>query len=113
MSQNIKLLIPARALLVIAILSLTAGGLYAQDVEQLYQKGVNEYNSAQMEDACETLQQVERQKPGYQQASVYMKVACGQVKRLYQHEEDLFNQGVQLNKQGKYQDAEQAFENPL
>lgn len=106
-------MIPARAAFALAILVFAAGSLSAQDVEQLYQKGVSEYNNVQMEDACETLKQVENLKPGYQQAGVYVKVACRQAAKLYEHEEDLFKQGVQLNSQGKYEDAKQAFQNVL
>lgn len=112
--RNIRLLIPVRLALGLGLLLLAAGRLSAQDVEQLYQKGVSEYNSGvQMEDACETLKQVENLRPGYQQASVYMKVACRQVQKLYDHEEELFNQGVQLDNQGKFEDAKQKFQSVI
>ena len=113
LSRSIKSGYPSRVALALGLLAFAAGGLFAQDVEQLYQKGVNEYNNVQMEDACETLKQVENLKPGYQQAAVYMKVACRQAARLYEHEEDLFKQGTNLYKQGKYEDAKQAFQNVL
>ena len=64
MSRNIRLLTPARLAIACGLILLGAGLSSAQDVEQLYQKGVTEYNNVQMEDACETLKQVENLKPG-------------------------------------------------
>jgi len=106
-------MIPARVALALAILVFAAESLSAQDVEQLYQKGVSEYNNVQMEDACETLKQVESLKPGYQQAGVYVKVACRQAAKLYELEKDNFDKGIQFFNQGKYDDAQQAFQNVL
>ncbi len=87
--------------------------LSAQDVEPLYQKGIAEFNSAHVEDACDTLKQVESLKPGYQQVTAYMKMACSQVPKLYQLEQDNYNQGVKLFNEGKYEDARQAFQNVI
>ncbi len=92
---------------------LAAGSLPAQDVEKLYQKGMDDVHNARMEDACEELKQVESLQPGYQQAGVYMKVACRETTKLYEHEQENYNQGVQLFNQGKYEDAKQAFQNTL
>jgi tetratricopeptide (TPR) repeat protein len=102
---------PSRVVLALGLLVFAAGSLSAQDVEQLYQKGVAEFNSAHMENACETLKQVESQKPGYQQVGVYSKMACSQVPKLYQLEEDNYNKGVQFFNQNKLEDAKQVFRN--
>ena len=82
----------------------------AQDVEQRYQQAVEFFNSAKMEDACELLQQVDRETPGYKQTKTYMNAACSQVKRMVTMEENLFNEGVQFFNQGRYDDAKQKFE---
>jgi outer membrane protein assembly factor BamD (BamD/ComL family) len=94
-------------------LLLAAGSLSAQDVDQLYQKGLAEFNSAHAENACDIMKQVQSMKPGYQQAAVYQKMACKDVPKLYQLEEDNYNQGVQYFNEGKYEDAKQAFRNVL
>jgi outer membrane protein assembly factor BamD (BamD/ComL family) len=112
-SQNFKLRIPAHLALAASLTLLIAGRLSAQDVEKLYQKGMDDVHNARMEDACEELKQVESLQPGYQQAGVYMKVACRETTKLYDHEQENYNQGVQLFNQGKYEDAKQAFQNAL
>jgi outer membrane protein assembly factor BamD (BamD/ComL family) len=113
LSQNIELPVPAHLALAFCLVLLAAGSLSAQDVEQLYQKGLAEYSNAHVENACDAMKQVESLKPGYQQVSVYTKMACGQVPRLYQLEQDNYNQGVQYFNDGKYEDAKQAFRNVL
>lgn len=83
----------------------------AQDVVEVrYQQAVDFFNNAKMEDACELLQQVEKEKPGYKQTKTYLNAACNQVKRMIKMEEDLFNEGVQYANQGRYDDAKQKFE---
>jgi len=82
----------------------------AQDIESRYQQGVDAFNNARMEEACELLQEVEKEKPGYEQAKKYMNIACQQKNRLVKMEEDLFNAGVQFFNQGNYDDAKQKFD---
>jgi tetratricopeptide (TPR) repeat protein len=83
----------------------------AQDeVEKRYQQGVEFFNNAKMEEACEILQQLEKDKPGYKQTKVYMNVACTQFKRMVKMEEDSFNEGVLDFNQGRLDDAKQKFE---
>lgn len=95
----------------VALLVLGVARAPAQDVvEQRYQQAVESFNSAKMEDACELLQQVEKEKPGYKQTKTYLNVACNEVKRIVKREEDLFNEGVQFFNQGRYDDAKQKFE---
>ena len=94
-----------------ALLALGGTHVSAQDVvEQRYQQAVEFFNGAKMEDACELLQQVDNERPGYKQTKTYMNAACSQVKRMVKMEEDLFNEGVQFFNQGRYDDAKQKFE---
>jgi len=77
----------------------------AQDIESRYQQAVDLFNNAKMEESCELLQQIDKEKPGYKQTKTYMNVACSQVSRMIKMEEDLFNEGVQFFNQGRYDDA--------
>lgn len=79
-------------------------------LDQRYQQGVEFFNNAKMEEACDLLQQVAKEKPDYKQTKTYMNVACNQVKRMIKMEEDLFNEGVQQFNQGRLDDAKQKFE---
>lgn len=94
-----------------ALLMLGAQPAPAQDsAEERYEQGVTFFNNAKMEEACDLLQQVTREKPDYKQTKTYMNVACNQVKRMIKMEEDLFNEGVQQFNQGRLDDAKQKFE---
>ncbi|MFB3922185.1 MAG: hypothetical protein ACE145_10715 [Terriglobia bacterium] len=105
---------PSRALPIGALAALVflgAQSVPAQDaLEERYQQGVGFFNNAKMEEACDLLQQVAKEKPDYKQTKTYMNVACSQVKRMFKMEEDLFNEGVQQFNQGKLDDAKQKFE---
>ncbi len=81
-----------------------------ETVEERYEQGVAFFNNAKMEEACDVLQQVAKDKPDYKQTKTYMNVACNQVKRMTKMEEDLFNEGVQHFNQGRLDDAKQKFE---
>jgi outer membrane protein assembly factor BamD (BamD/ComL family) len=113
LSRNIRLMTPARWAITLGLMLFATHYLSAQDVEKLYQKGIDAVHNAQMEEACETLKQVENLQPGYQEANVYMKMACRETKKLYDHEEEWFNQGVQLHNQGKFEDARQKFQSVI
>jgi tetratricopeptide (TPR) repeat protein len=107
-STSWALAVAGSALAVFLLLGVSPAA--AQDVEQRYQQAVEFFNSARMEDACELLQQVDRETPGYKQTKTYMNAACSQVKRMVTMEENLFNEGVQFFNQGRYDDAKQKFE---
>ena len=95
----------------VALLMLGAQRATAQEtVEERYEQGVTFFNNAKMEEACDLLQQVAREKPDYKQTKTYMNVACNQVRRMIKMEEDLFNEGVQQFNQGRLDDAKQKFE---
>jgi len=63
-----------------------------------------------VEEACEAAQQLDKAKPGDQQIQSLLKMSCNSVKGLQKQEENLFNQGVDLFKQNKFDDARQKFE---
>jgi TolA-binding protein len=93
-----------------ALLIAGAAPARAQDVEQRYQQAVDLFNNAKMEESCDMLQEIEKEKPGYKQTKTYLNAACNQVKRMVKMEEDLFNEGVQFVNQGRYDDAKQKFD---
>jgi TolA-binding protein len=68
------------------------------------------FNNARMEESCDLLQEIEKEKPGYKQTKTYLNAACNQVERMVKMEEDLFNEGVQFVNQGRYDDAKQKFD---
>lgn len=81
--------------------------LVAQEpLERRYQRAIELFNSAKMEDACEQLQQIEKEKPGYQQVRTYLNPACKEAERMRSLEQTLFDEGVQLFNQGKYEEAQ-------
>ena len=95
----------------VALLLVGAQLTRAQEtVDERYEQGVTFFNNAKMEEACDLLQQVAREKPDYKQTKTYVNVACNQVKRMIKMEEDLFNEGVQQFNQGRLDDAKQKFE---
>jgi len=109
-SPSISLRCAAGVCGLVAMLSLSVVRAPAQDVEQRYQQAMDLFNKPDMEGACELFQQVEKQNPGYKQTKTYMSAACRQVPILYDREQKLFNEGVQLFNQGDYEGAKQRFD---
>jgi len=96
--------------LVLALLlaaALTALPLRAQEtLDQRYDRAKTLFNSAKIEDACETFQQIEKEKPGYKDvASLYLKVCTQTIQSAYSMEEKLYKEGVDLMNAGRYDDA--------
>ncbi len=89
--------------------ALAALPLRAQEtLDQRYERAKNLFNSAKIEDACETFQQIEKEKPGYKDvANLYLKVCTQTIQSAYAMEEKLYKEGVDLMNQGRYDDAEQ------
>lgn len=81
-----------------------------ETLDSRYQKAVELFNQAKMEDACELFQQVAKEKPDYKDTQTYLNPACNSAKQTYALEERLFNQGVDLLKQERIDDAKQKFE---
>jgi tetratricopeptide (TPR) repeat protein len=80
-----------------------------QSLDERYQKAVQLFNSAKMEDACDLFQQIEKESPGYKDVHTYLNPACDSAKRTYDQEEKLYKQGVDLFKQGQFDEAKQKF----
>jgi len=81
-----------------------------ESLDSRYQKAVDLFNQAKMEDACELFQQIANEKPGYKDIQTYLNPACNSAKQTYALEERLFNQGVDLFKQERIDDAKLKFE---
>ncbi len=112
LSTNTRRSPAGRASVLAALLLLGAQRAPAQDaVEERYQRAVDLFNSGKMiDEVCELLQQVEKEKPGYKQTKTYLGPACNQATRAVKMEEDRYNEGVGLFNQGQYEDAKQKFE---
>ncbi len=86
--------------------ALAALPLRAQEtLDQRYERAKNLFNSAKIEDACETFQQIEKEKPGYKDVGTYLKVCQQTIQSAYAMEEKLYKEGVDLMNQGRYDDA--------
>jgi outer membrane protein assembly factor BamD (BamD/ComL family) len=94
----------------IAAVSIYPGTATAQQpVEERYQKAIQSFNEAKMEDACEVFQQIEKDSPGYKDVHTYLTPACDSAKRTYQQEERLYKQGVDLFNRQEFEEAKQKF----
>ena len=80
-----------------------------QSLDDRYQKAVQLFNSAKMEDACDLFQQIEKESPGYKDVHTYLNPACDSAKRTYDQEEKLYKQGLDLFNQGQFDEAKQKF----
>jgi len=98
------------AALALAVVCLPGVPAAAQEsLEKRYERAIEAFNSAKMEDACELLQQIEKEKPGYRETRTYLNPACKEADRARGMEKQLFDEGVQLFNQGNYDDAQQKF----
>ena len=84
-----------------------AAPLAAQEtLDQRYERAKTLFNSAKVEDACETFQQIEKEKPGYKDvASLYLKVCAQTIQSAYAMEEKLYKEGVDLMNAGRLDEA--------
>ena len=98
------------AALALAVVCLPGVPAAAQEsLEKRYERAIEAFNNAKMEDACELLQQIEKEKPGYRETRTYLNPACKEADRARGMEKQLFDEGVQLFNQGNYDDAQQKF----
>jgi len=81
-----------------------------QPLEDRYQKAVQSFNEAKMEDACDLLRQIEKESPGYKDVRTYLNPACDTARRVYEQEESLYKEGVDLFKQQQFDEAKQKFQ---
>jgi tetratricopeptide (TPR) repeat protein len=100
-----------------AALLLCAAGLVPaaaqENLNQRYQRAVAAFNNAEWEDACQIFQDIEKEKPGFQDTRNYMQPACAEVKRVYDAEEKLFTQGMDLFRQNRWDEAQQKLQQAL
>jgi hypothetical protein len=95
---------------VTALLSLGAIRVAAQEpIEDRYQKSIQFFNEAKMEDACELLTEVNKEKPGYKETNTYLNPACKSASQAYALEEKLFNDGVSFLQGNHFDDARLKF----
>jgi len=80
-----------------------------ESLEARYQRAVELFHSAKMEDACDSFQQIEKESPGYKDTHTYLNPACAAAKQTYSMEEKLYNEGLALFKQQQFDDAKQKF----
>jgi outer membrane protein assembly factor BamD (BamD/ComL family) len=99
-----------RLLLVPALAGFLASvALAQQTLEDRYQRAVQAFNEAKMEEACDLFQQIEKERPAYKDTRTYLNPACDSVRRMYEQEEKLYKQGVELFQQGQFDEARQKF----
>lgn len=80
-----------------------------ESLDQRYERAMEVFNSAKMEEACELFRGIESQKPGFRETSTYLKIACKEAERIRTLEDSLFKEAVQLFDQGRYEDAQAKF----
>ncbi len=80
-----------------------------QTLEDRYQRAIQSFNEAKMEDACDDFRQIEKESPGYKDVHTYLNPACDSAKRSYEQEERLYKQGLELFKHRKLDEAKQKF----
>ncbi len=101
-----------RGFAVAAVLSLALLPAAAQkgDFQSRLENAHRLFNSGQMEDACELLQQLSSEKPDDKEVQALKNPACLSAKALYDREERFFNEGERLFQQGQYEDARQKYQ---
>src|SRR3990172_6922827 len=83
------------AALALAVVCLPGVPAAAQEaLEKRYERPIEPFNSAKMEDACELLQQIEKEKPAYQQTRTYLNASCKDAERIRALEKQWFDEGA-------------------
>jgi tetratricopeptide (TPR) repeat protein len=80
-----------------------------ESLQDRYAKAVQFFNEAKMDDACEIFQQIEKESPGYKETHTYLNPSCTSAKQAYALEEALYNEGLGLFKQQRFDEAKQKF----
>jgi outer membrane protein assembly factor BamD (BamD/ComL family) len=105
--RRIEFLRPLLLGLAVAV-SLCAFAVSAQQsIDDRYQKAIQSYNEAKMDDACDAFRKIESEKPNYKDIHNYLTPACDAAKANSQQEEKLYKQGVDHFKQGQLDLAKQ------
>ena len=108
-SRRIELAGPILLALAAAMSSFVFAAPAQQTMEDRYQKAIQSFNEAKMEDACDAFRQIEKESPGYKDVHTYLNPACDSAKRTYEQEERLYQEGLELFKQGQLDEAKQKF----
>ena len=108
-SRRIELAGPILLALAAAMSSFVFAAPAQQTMEDRYQKAIQSFNEAKMEDACEVFKQIEKESPGYKDVHTYLNPACDSARRTYEQEEKLYQEGLELFKQGQLDEAKQKF----
>ena len=108
-SRRIELAGPILLVLATAMPPFAFAAPAQQTMEDRYQKAIQSFNEAKMEDACDALKQIEKESPGYKDVHTYLNPACDSAKRTYEQEERLYQEGLELFKQGQLDEAKQKF----
>jgi outer membrane protein assembly factor BamD (BamD/ComL family) len=108
-SRRIELAGPILLALAPAMSSFVFAAPAQQTMEDRYQKAIQSFNEAKMEDACDAFRQIEKESPGYKDVHTYLNPACDSAKRTYEQEERLYQEGLELFKQGQLDEAKQKF----
>ena len=93
----------------IATILLSPSANAQESMDARYQKAVDLFHAAKMEDACDSFQEIEKESPGYKDTHTYLNPACAAAKQTYSMEEKLYNEGLALFKQQQFDDAKQKF----
>lgn len=82
-------------------------------LEAKYQRAVDFFNSAKMEDACDLFTEIKAKDSAYKQIQMYSNSSCAMVKQTYQLEERIFKEAEDLFKKKQYDDAKQKYQQLL
>lgn len=81
-----------------------------ETVEQRFQRAKGLYDIAHADEACELFKQIQKDKPDFPQLKEELANACGDAEMVRSSEEKRYNDGLDLLKQGKCDDARKKFE---
>ncbi|MFQ5723157.1 MAG: tetratricopeptide repeat protein [Terriglobia bacterium] len=108
-SPNISFRLRHTTLILAALLAGALSLPAQQSPEERYERAMELFNNAQMEDACELFRRIQKERPGYRETQTYLNIACQEAQRIRELEKSLFDEAVRLFNQGKYDDAEAKF----
>ncbi len=114
LSPSISREIVAAAAVLLAACALSVSPARAQDDwEKRLQRAIDLYNKEHIEEACEIFQELNKEKAGHAQVGMYVRGCPEDLRRLYDFEKKLFEEGERLFQNKQYEDARQRFEQAL
>jgi len=78
-----------------------------ESLDSRYQKAVQLFDAAKMEDACDLFRGIEKESPGYKNTKTYLNPACSSAQQAYTLEEKLFNEGQDFLRGNHLEEAKQ------